>query len=429
MNRNTHAILSFLVVALGVVGCASSDPESATVASLEAAPDGCLSLGPVTLAEFPQGFQVHGVAGDTALMFAVQPSDAPGIHPGVHVAHRTLGVVLPDVVAPPEGWATPLSVLVENYTRLPLAGSQGTLLVLDAGVTPANIGMAPARLYRYSYRYRPSSGLTTSLLETHLLPLGPSGIIYPGEPALLPGGRVAVPDTLVGSIWVSDSHLENWTMALVDPRLAANVAPPISGVGRDASGHISPYTYAAPPAVPGLPPGWGLYPGIHSIVYTDRTHEACFPVTASPGGIYCIALSSLLSTSIPPNAKSDAIRVLVPPTPGVSDLTDGVAYDRYAPTSPWLYWQRAPADTAGGGFNTLRRVHLVTGEIQVVASDNEIFSWANEIAILPPLIDGSPFTTVLSSVGQQYNNPEVNFAITTPSYFSPSPMPITVVRR
>lgn len=418
-----------------MIGCASADPESATVASLEAsAASSCDE--PVTLAAFPQGFQIHGVAGDTALLFAVQPSDAPGIHPGVHVAHRTLGRILPDVAAPPSGWVTPLSALVENYTRLPLAGSRGSLLVLDAGATPATIGTAPALLYRYSYEYRPSSGLTTSLRETHVLPIGPTGIIYPGEPALLPGGRVAVPDTIVGSIWVSDANLENWTMVLFDQRLGARPGLRISGVGRDASGHISPYTYAAP-VVPGLPPGYGLYPGIHSIVYTDRTHEACFPVTASPGGIYCIALSALLDTTTPPVAKSGdpgtgtwgSIRVLVPPTEGVSDLTDGVAYDRYAPTSPWLYWQRAPADVVGGGFNTLRRVHLVTGEVQSIVSDNETFSWANEIAVLPPLIDGSPFTTVLSSVGQQYNNPEVNSDITTPSYFAPSPMPVTIVRR
>ena len=70
------------------------------------------------------------------------------------------------------------------------------------------------------------------------------------------------------------------------------------------------------------------------------------------------------------------------------------------------------------------QVHAAQEEL---ACDNEIFSWANEIAVLPPLVPGSPFTTVLSSVGQQYNNPEVNFAITTPSYYSPSTMPITLV--
>lgn len=424
----------FLAVALAVAACAS--PESDVEAAAEAAllESGGYAVGPVVLAEFPEGFQIHCVDGDTALLFAVQPSDAPGRSRGVHVARRIGGANLPDVAPPPEGWATPLSIVIEGYSRLPIGGSEGTFLLMDAGVTPAQIGTLPARVYRYSYRYRPSQGLVTTLLETHLLPLNtqplapgyfPDGIFYPGELTILPGGRVAVPDAIWGSVWVSDENLENWALALIDPRFMAAPGGPITGVGYDSSGELSPYTYAPP---------FGLYPGMHALTHAAATDEVCFPVTASPGGIYCIGRDVLLDASVPPFAKSGdfmagtwgAVRVLVPPTPGVSDLTNGVTYDRYAPESPWLYWQRAPADEIGGGCNALRRVHLATGEVQMLVCDNEIFNWANEIAALPPLIPGSPLTTILSSVGQQQNNPEVNFAISTPSYYAPSRMPITV---
>jgi hypothetical protein len=325
---------------------------------------------------------------------------------------------------------TPLTIVMEDFRRLPIGGSQGTFLLLDAGVTPATVGMAPGYLYRYSYRFRPSTGLTTTLLETHVLPLNmqppgsfPDGMVFPGGPTILPGGRVAIPDTFVGSIWVSDENLENWYMALIDPRLGPAPGPPVEGVGLNDSGGVAPYTYAAPP-FPGLPPGFGLYPGVHALAYANVTDEVCFPVTGM-GGLYCIGENILSDPMTPPFLKSDALRVLVPPTPGLSDLTNGVAYDVYAPESPWFYWQRAPADVVGGGCNALRRINLETGVIQMVACNNSIFSWANEIATLPPLLEGSLVTHVVSSVGQQYNNPEVNFAITSPSYFSPSRIPVT----
>lgn len=388
-----------------------------------------LGLGPVSIAQFPEGFQIHSVAGDTALLFAVQPSDAPDRARGVHVARRLDGLNLPDVTPPAEGWATPLSVAVQTFERS-LLGSSGVLVVLDAGVTPANVGQAPARLYRYSYRYRPNSGFSTTLLETHLLPLNtqpfgafPNGIVYPGAPAILPSGQMAVADSLVGSIWVSDVSLSTWTMALIDPRLGAAPGLPVTGVGLDHAGHISPYTYAAPP-FPGLPPGFGLYPGTHSVVYVEATDEACFDVTATPGGFYCMSRASLIDLATPPFAKS--FRTLVPPTPGVSDLTDGLAYDHFAPSSPWIYWERAPADVIGGGCNAIRRVHVSSGAVELLTCDNHVLSWANEIAVLPPFVPGSPLTTLILSVGQQYNNPDVNAAITVPSYFAPSRLPVFV---
>jgi hypothetical protein len=436
------ALLLASACALALAACAPPESDVEAAAEAQLIESGSYGVGPIVLAEFPEGFQIHCVDGDTALLFAVQPSEAPGRTKGVHVARRIGGANLPDVTPPPDGWATPLSIVIESFSRLPIGGSEGTFLLLDAGVTPVQLGMLPARVYRYSYRFRPSQGLTTTLLETHFLPLNtqplvpgnlPDGIFYPGELTILPDGRVAVPDAIWGAVWVSDANLENWTPSLFDPRFMAAPGGPVMGIGYDASGMLSPYTYL-PPAPPGFPPGLGLYPGMHALTYAASTDEVCFPVAASPGGIYCIGRAALLDTSAPFFAKSGdfmagtwgSVRVVVPPEPGVSDLTNGVTYDRYAPGSPWLYWQRAPADEIGGGCNALRRVHLETGVVQPLACDNEIFNWTNEIAALPPFITGSPFTSILSSVGQQQNNPEVNAAIMSPSYFAPSRMPITV---
>ncbi|MCC6563611.1 hypothetical protein IT087_01835 [Candidatus Uhrbacteria bacterium] len=446
MNRKLFVVSVFLCFVCALSGCSNSAPsEAAAVEELVVSPDH-IAVGPITLAEFSDGFAIHGVGGDTAVLFAVQPTDAPTRARGIHAARRVGGDVLADVTPPPEGWGTPLSIKIEWFRRIsPLGSSEGRFLVLDNRVPPLLMGTVAARLYRYEYRFRTNGDLTTTLLETHVLPLNtnplepgylPNGLAYPGSIALLPEGRVAVTDNAWGSVWVSDASLDSWSLALLDPRFMGVVSGTIEGVGLDEDGNVSPYTLVTPaPPFLGLPPGYGLYPGAHSIAYAARTDEVCFAVTL-PGGLYCIERAALLDISLPPFAKSGdfmagtwgLVRPVVPPTPGLGDLTDGVDYDRFTPDSPWLYWQRAPADVAGGGCNRLRRVHLETLAVQELACDNETFAWANEVSVLPPLVPGLGITTILSSVGQEYNNPDVNALLNgVPRYFAPSPLPVTLV--
>jgi hypothetical protein len=432
-HLHRHSILGALLIwFVTFAGCAADALPGATTSAL----CGNVVRGPYSLAEFPDGFAIHGVGGDTDLLFAVQPSASPTRSASVHVARRNGGHILADVTPPPEGFGTPLSIKIESFRRAGLTGTQGRFLLLDNRVPPALMGTAAPRIYRYSYRYTPLTGLSTTLLETHILPLNsgppdpsmlPDGLVYPGSIALLPNDRVAVSDNATGAIWVSaDASLDTWFIALIDPRFPGQPRGPVEGVGRDETGVIAPYTLLTP-APPGFPPGLGLFPGAHSITYAARTEEVCFAVTW-PGGLYCIDENVLVDTSTSPFLKSDAVRVVVAPTSGLGDLTDGVDYDRFHPDSEWLYWQRAPADVAGGGYNTLRRVSLLTGEIEVVASDNTLYSWANEISVLPPLASDGRLTWVLSSVGQEYNNPDVNILLGgESSYFAPSPMPVVAI--
>src|SRR5262249_39653176 len=120
-------------------------------------------------------------------------------------------------------------------------------------------------------------------------------------------------------------------------------------------------------------------------------------------------------------------RAAVPPAEGLSDLTDGLDYDRFHPTTPWLYWQRAPSDAAGGGFGTLRRVNLFTGEVEVVAQSNTLFDFTDEISALPSPGD-SPFTYIASAMGQEENNPEINVLLGGVStYVAPTLITVTGV--
>jgi hypothetical protein len=396
---------------------------------------------PLVAAQLDGGAAIHGVAGDQVLLFALVPSASPDRAPGVYVRRRLDGANAGALTAPTGGWRVPLSMKIRTFRRSGLSNTEGEALVLDNRVPPALAGTQPARLYRYSYRYTPGSGLSTALISEHVLPLNtvapgaglPNGLIYPGSIALLPNQQVVVTDNISGALWVSEG-LDQWRMAAIDPRWAAAPFGPVQGVGLAQSGRIEPYTLLVP-APPGFPPGLGLYPGSHSIAYARVSDEVVWAVTV-PGGIYAMPRSVLLDVNLPPFAKSGdptagslgSTRRLVPPTAGLGDLTDGLDYDRFRPDSEWVYWQRAPADVAGGGFNTLRRVSLIDGRIQIVARDNRIYAWANEISVLPPLINGSPFTTILSSVGQEYNNPDVNALLGgVPRYFAPSNLPLVIV--
>ncbi len=396
---------------------------------------------PHVAAEFSGGFAIHGVAGDQVLLFALVPSASPDKAPGVYAKKRVGGADAGSLVAPSTGWGVPLSMKITEFQRTGLGTTHGQALILDNRVPPALAGTQAARIYRYSYSFSVQGGLSSQLLSEHVLPLNtvapgaglPNGLVYPGSIALLPNNGVVVTDNFTGGLWVSDD-LSQWRLAAIDPRWSGTFGGPVQGVGLAQSGEIEPYTLLTP-APPGSPPGLGFYPGSHSIAYAALTNEVVWAVTL-PGGIYGMPLGVLLDTNVPPFAKSGdpgqgtlgSVRLLVPPTSGLGDLTDGVDYDRFHPSSEWVYWQRAPADVAGGGFNTLRRVSLITGQVQVVASDNTVYSWANEISALPPLLNASPLTTIISSVGQEYNNPDVNALLNGVSrYFSPSRMPFVVV--
>ena len=387
-------------------------------------------FGPSVAATFEGGFPFHGAGGDEILLFGVQPSHSPDKGPGIVVASRSSGNEIGSVTPPPVGWRTPLSIEVYDFDRDGLS-TEGSFIVLDAGVEPRLAGTAPGYIHRYSYSYSPEDGLVTTWLETHVLPLAgppspelPTGLLLPMGFTLLPDGEIAVTDGLIGSIWVAGSTFEDWHLAMIDPRFAPGLGvPDISGIGRAPSGGTRPYTLRLPSPFPDGPPAT---PGIHSITYAEITDELVTLRTAQPGGLYAISRSDLLDTTVPPFAKGEFLREVVPPQIGLSDLTDGIVYDRFHPDSPWVYWQRATSDEIGGGSNVLRRVHLLTGKIQEVARSNTLYDWTSNLSVLPSP-GNAPFSVVLSAMGQEENNPEVNVLLTEPQFVSPSLLTVVIV--
>jgi hypothetical protein len=389
-----------------------------------------LVVGPVAAATFDGGRPFHGAGGDELLLFAVQPTLAPDGPQGILVASRITGRQIGAVVPPPNGWQVPLSIEVFDFERQGLR-TRGSIIILDAGVEPRLAGTGPALVHRYTYSYSPGGGLTTTWVETHVLPLAsppgpelPTGILYAAGFARLPGGGIAVTDTLIGAIWVAGPSFDDWHLAMIDSRFAPGfVDGDVYGVGRAPGGGTRSYTLRLPSLIPGGPQAW---PGIHSITYAAITDEVVTLRTAPPGGIYALPLPVLLDVTLPPFAKGDFLREVVAPQVGLSDSTDGIVYDRFHPGTAWVYWQRAISDEIGGGSNILRRIHLVTGQVQEVARSNTLYDWTSNLAVLPP-IDGLPVSLVVSAMGQEENNPEVNVLLTEPQYVGPSLLTLVAV--
>lgn len=223
---------------------------------------------------------------------------------------------------------------------------------------------------------------------------------------------MAVGDAIVGAIWVSDESLQHWRLAMIDSDFAAGPGYVAQGTGRAPGGGTRPYTFVTPGSV---------FPGIHSMTYVERTDELCAVRTAPPGGIWCVSRITLLSESRPPAGKLK--RRVVASRIGLSDATDGLAYDRYHPSSPWLYWARAFADEIGGGSNILRRVNLIDGRIEEVARSLTAYDFTSNLAALPPLTPAR--TAIVSAVGQQENNATVNLALAgLARWVGPTPVPI-----
>lgn len=417
-----------------IAGCASTaEPVASTHQELGARPS-----EPILISSIDAAYQVHGLAGDGVLLFQVQPTTVAAKPKGVHVLLPFLGQIA-DLATPPSGWGTPLNVKLESSTR---SGGviSGQLLVIDNQVPPALAGTAPALVYRYHYSFSVRQGFSSSLLETHALPLftafplgsaPPDGVLYAGSIALLPGGQLAATDSIIGALWVSDVSLDHWFLALIDPtpppgnKFSAAFGPPLSGIGRAQGGGTRSYDFL-PPAPPGSPPGLGLYPGSKAITYAAITDEVCWSVVL-PGGVYCAPRETLVAFADP--TTKPFRQVMAAGLDSVGSLSSSCEYDRFHPGSEWLYFSPS-IDTATVGFvNTVFRVSLVSGAVETVAASNEAFDFTSEISALPTPGEAER-TALVAAMGQEYNNAEVNVLLGGVSTFvSPVVTPLVVVRQ
>lgn len=346
------------------------------------------------LATFPSGFEADDVTGDERLVFTgVLPSLS--VAPAVVVASRITGAPVGTLPPPPSGFILPTCVKVVSYSTLG-GRTSGELLVIDnAGLPPTARPIA----YRYHYSYAPMAGFSATLVGALPLPVltttppsPPNGVGYASGLLVLDPSTFIITDALSGGAWVCNSSF-TCQLGIVSPDLAPGAAAPFSGVGRAPSGGERPYTFVLPTPI---------FPGAFGAAYVAKTDEVCVERAAAPGGLWCIARTTLLDLATSPLAKTK--RVVVPPTAGVSDAGHGIAADRFHPASPWLYWARS-------FDNTVRRVNVETLQVEVVAHSTQLFDFPTGLDVLPPLVAGSPLTTLGVAMGQEENNALLNTAL------------------
>jgi hypothetical protein len=437
LKLSVMGFVLFLLLSSGMTAYADNEhPKRFRGEKFHSAPCGEYAPATFIAGEFLQAFPVHGVAGDHAILFAAQPSEGIDTVPNVYAMRRIDGEPVGQLQPPPEGWGVPLSLYITQFKRRGILKTRGEIIISDVRIPPseAMVTPEPAKLYRYRYAYSVVDGFSSELIETGTLPVNtvqpgqglPDGLVYLGSYTILPSGHIVISDTLAGSLWIASDLDGPWTLTLIDSRFAPAPVSDIEGIQRAPGGGVQPY-FLQLPAPPGSP---SIGPGIESITFAMKT-DKIYTVSNAQGGIYSIPRSAVLDLQTPPFAKSDAVQAVVDPIPGLTDSSDGIVFDRFHPNSPWLYWHRAPSDATdfdGSDFNTLRRVNLVSGEIEEIAKSNTCFDWTFEISALPPIWPNSPFTNILSSMGQGPNNPELNMALQGQiSYVALTLMPITFI--
>ncbi len=431
---------------------------------------------------------IHGTSGDHVLRFSFTPSE-PGTAPTAQriIVNLQLGGSEVGYISPPTGesWRTPLTGKVYNVVRTGLLSVQGRMIILDAQTQPVEFGTTgmwrDAKLFVYQYSFSPTSGFQATHLRTVILPKAQpttpspsnpfpwvigSGAVFPGSiafldvPATENQTTTQDPDVVItdnfNGIYCTSGNLSTVSLCALDSRMAGGVrAGVIHGVGPDG-----PYDVITPPP-PGSPPSYagvvGIYPGAHSVTSvvvrngsgTITQDKICWSVSysnnpdGSPNpqgmGLHCINRAELRDQTIPPVFKTHdpafgglgtSHEVVVPGTTGFGDLVDAVDNDRWnAPEM--LYWMRAPADASNLNCpmqSSLRRINLVTRQVELVKCDTTRFSWTNETSSSPTFI-GFPVSKQIPSVGQEYNNPNLNMLISLglrPEVYFMSSMPTVI---
>ncbi len=367
--------------------------------------------GPSVFASFERAFSVHGVAADRRVAFVSEGF----FEPQVHVLNRRTKESLGSLPEPEDGFGWPFFMRLRNVEEY-RGGTQGELVLLDSPPSESFGVPMPSFLHIYAYQYHPSTGFEAELLESHALPvntnppnLPPNGITFPSSFDFLPGGEMVVIDLF--SLWVSDESLEDFHMAWTSPDFGlegycstvtyhGEEVPGFYMAVRDENGDKVrlPYQLRVPFPEP-------VMPAFKGVTYVGLTDEIAIIRVQTPGGIFTVDRATLLDDTIPPAEKPYG--TLVAPEIGLSDLSGDLVYDHYHPNSEWVYWQRTPSESGQSAcegahphaekWSPIYRVSVLTGEIELVSENWELYDFPTVLSVIEPLGKGSPFTHLVSS--------------------------------
>jgi hypothetical protein len=400
---------------------------------------------PFTAATFGQGVVTKDVEADSVVVFAAQPSPTAGGAPRIF-GYTQLGGI-PFEVAMPAGSPlnVPLRIVSVSSQRTGLFRTQGTLLLLDAVIQPAQLfdplATSSFRVYEVSYSWSPANLVTPlalSVTNTYTIArnsnpptMPPNGMVYPSGLTRLRDGSIAVGDE-AGQLFVKKANEPVFLPRFANPFYGFGLNGPLSVRGRywNGSANVVGDVSFLPP---GPAPGVGFFPGHHDVQSvrgaTASQDRVCLVVGCGsnysptfeliPGcgpatGISCVSADALLDDSISPLAKPIA-PVLAGPG---SEYIDGVAV-----VGQNLYYARGPADAGNVGCaygNSIRRINLgaasPTSELLYCdTSSFTRFNWTSGLAarqVLPGV------TVVYAGQGQEINSLAVNSLLTADRFTS-----------
>lgn len=332
-----------------------------------------------TFAERP--VPVHGLAADGRSVFLTEPGiDRPGATPRLVVLDRdgAQRAVLPP---PPGGFRLPFAL------RIP---APGRLAVLDSAGFPP---VGPPAIHEYRYPVAaPGRARFVRTIGFDGLPLA-----FAEDFELLPGGGYVVSDSVGGALWLVSADGQ------VRPGL---VPSDPAGLPKLAG---CPYTGASftVGSVPFSPIG-GFVPGVGSLAV--RRGQLYFG-NACLGGLHRLALRDLLDLGRPAEQRARRIRTIAPRAPGtpIESLKGLIAGP--SARDPWLY--------AGDPFR-LRfvRIHVRTGERQILSSDERRLDFSVATAYAPPR-PGRRRPALLVASDQEYRWTALNATLTRDLFRSP----------
>lgn len=426
-----------LVVCISFLGL--SCLANADVAGLSQAPD---VNGPTPFMIFDDSGMYHDAAGDEVLLFfARSMSEKHG--PSFAIYRRSNHKFVGEIPAPPSGpWNFPFLFRLGEYQSHGAATTQGVVYLMDS-ISPTMVGQAIVRVVAYTYSYHPAIGLQTTLLWEEAVPMDNpvtpyilEGTIFPTSMEVMENGDIVIADTFSGALWVFEKANpigQQWRVAFMHPDFSLIPFPvdeTIEVNGVEMAGYMNrtfdengelvelPYSMLAFPGFPN-----GVIPGLHAVAYIPHLDSFAFTDTAL-GPIAMISRSLLFDNNVPPFAKP--YETLVPSWPGVTDWVGEVIYDVFyeranGTPSKWLYWHRAVASDFAtyvppelGALNApLFRVHLETGEVQIVTQSWQMFDIPSCTNVIPcGLGDGSRGKTcILDSNVYQERTCATNYAL------------------
>ncbi len=321
----------------------------------------------------------HGIAAAEDLVFITEPL-AGRVVALDRVTGREVGEVTPPAG---EGFLLPFTLRVSR---------EGRLVVLDAGGFPNPFIPAIPRVYDVDFTWnRATRTLSTRIVRTVRFDGYP--VIYSEDLEVLPDGTYVMSESVIGALWVITPN------GTILPGMVPSGPMPIPEIGACPLPAFS---------VGGIPYGPMFGPGVGSMASKDGW--LYFSGTCQ-GGLHKVSVATLLDQTRTGEEKAADI-VTVSPKDGVVESLKGLTFDRWNPSSRWL-WATDPIDLQ------LIRIDVTTGRREVVGDDPLLFNFSVAAAFLPPKHLGQGVRELVVSSDQEHRFSGINPNLTEDQFQFP----------